>query len=233
MGFAGKERPQKNLEDPLGVEEEKPDTKPDIEALIPPVFVSELTPAPALPIKRGRGRPKDTPEIKELKRQQAFAKQVAKETLGTLAAAYGIHAPDTSKQLSEAQRKGILDAAADVIATRLLPKSIAVWEQALDGGNVDVASRVIEGMAILAYIQSWKKPAEPGDEASLEVEFERYRATLTRKLDTFTPAVSVEAESVAPRESSPGEPSRAEGMEPKDGEVVATADPLDSSGGNA
>lgn len=112
---------------------------------------------------------------KALKAQVTLARSVANSAINKLLKEYDLtpRAKEAVKRklLNEADRLNLIDQGRDLIITRLFPKALAVWEAALDEGNVDVATRVIEGMAVIEAIKGFAKPADNG---GAEI-FEQYR----------------------------------------------------------
>jgi len=117
-------------------------------------------------------RPALTEEEKLLREQQKLARTAADTAIKTLATSYGLRPEEKRALLKHTDRLHLTEQAADVILTRLVPKALAVWETALDSGNVDVATRVIEGAALLGFISEWKKPA-PAEAQTLDFELVR------------------------------------------------------------
>lgn len=154
-----------------------------------------------------------TPEEIALKEAAKVAKKAADGAISTLAASYGLVPAEKRALLRQADRLHLTEQAAEVVLTRLVPKALAVWEQALDSGNVDVATRVLEGAAIVGRIMEWKKPAESSGDA---FDFELVRERIIGRVTAG-----------ATREDSPG------GGEPTPGAYPAiTAEVIRSGSGS-
>lgn len=144
---------------------------------------------------------------KALKAQTALARRVADSAIKKLLEEYDLSpradgAKPRRQLLSAAERQGLIDAGRDIIITRLFPKALAVWEAALDSGNIDVATRVIEGMAIIASISGFAKPSDlPADASSADI-FERYREIVIKERVT-QPATPTPEASAADADSAP------------------------------
>lgn len=89
------------------------------------------------------------------KEAEARAKLIAAERLTSgasiaeLARSYGVGTARIKKALTLAERAGFYEAVEEIIFTRLLPKSLAVYELQLDRGNADVARDVLFGTGAL------------------------------------------------------------------------------------
>lgn len=98
---------------------------------------------------RKRRRPKlKSKEEQALRGEMILARKLAGERVADIARDFGITRQTAYKSIEQAKREGIFEGARDFISLRLLPKALAVYDQALDEMDVEVARDVLQGLGL-------------------------------------------------------------------------------------
>lgn len=147
--------------------------------------------------KRRVGRPRLSQQEKELRAAALLAKKMAGKTLNQAAKELKMSLTNAKRALSDDIVKSILTNATDYLSGTLLPKAIAVYEQALEDGNIDVATRVLEGAGLVG-----KQAGVNIQVQTPEIEsFEAFRVQLIRKRQEENQQQRIQAEDVPPSEA--------------------------------
>lgn len=146
---------------------------------------------PVTEFKRKRGRPRLTPQEKEARAAALLAKRISGKTLREAAEDLNITLRTAQKALSGDMVRGILGNASSYLTGSLIPKALAVYEAALDDGNVDVATQVLEGAGLIGKASQQLNINVSAPEDSLEAF--RFRLIRQRQLRGDLPVVEAEA----------------------------------------
>ena len=96
-------------------------------------------------------------------------------SISELAQKYRLNPTTVQDILTQTRKSEVFQQAQTAIIQDLLPKALAVYSQALDNGDVDVASKVIEGLGILS--RENRLVVTPGRPSE---SFEEWRMSLTK-----------------------------------------------------
>jgi DNA-binding CsgD family transcriptional regulator len=112
-----------------------------------------------------------------LRDKQILALRLAQTPISEIQKRFGISRMTVYRSLTMAQRRAFQDHAIDAIIEDLLPKALAAYDIALDAGDTEVATKVIEGLGILGKHVTVATTPQGG---TVET-FEEYRARIVRR----------------------------------------------------
>lgn len=92
------------------------------------------------------------PRERALRGQLILARKLSGERVADIAKDFRISLDTAYKALDETFASGITAQAKDFVSTRLLPKALAVYDQALDEMNVEVARDVLQGLGLTGRV---------------------------------------------------------------------------------
>jgi hypothetical protein len=177
----------------------------------------EVTAPPAK--KPRRPRPlKGT--MRETRGALMLQRQLANHRIAEIQAEFRVSKATVSRAIAEAKRQGYLEKARDFLSEGLVPLALAAYEEALLHGDlltkVDVANKVLDGLGITGKHATVTVGAGGDD-----VNFEQWRATVTKVSRTGHALAAGPAEDAASAESTV-----------VDGEVTRPAETRASGDGN-
>jgi hypothetical protein len=162
-----------------------------------------------------------TPDEHGARQGAVLAKRVVGKSIPTISKEMNMSTLQVRKELGEAQRKGLHSKAVDFITEELMPKALAVYAVALENGDTEIATKVLEGLGILGkngQVGILMSSADGSD-----MSFEKWRLSVTKQVQNGQQAGSASgvAEGVAeggPRGSALDGEIIAEGVGEADGE---------------
>jgi hypothetical protein len=155
----------------------------------------ETPPTPSRPPLDRRGRKKGgnrngnarlSPEERKLRGEMIVAKRLAGKRMGEIADEFRISEATAYRALNEATRSGLLEKARDFVGTVLLPKALAVYEQALDNMDVEVARDVLQGLGITG------RRVQVETKHTVSEDFDAWRLKKASKLGLIVDAETVQ-----------------------------------------
>jgi hypothetical protein len=109
-----------------------------------------------------------------------MARRLTGHYLTEIAKEFQASTEEVKESLQEARRKALHTKALDFITNQLMPKALAVYAAALDGGDVEVATKVLEGLGVLGA-KGQVNLLMGGGDGSAET-FESWRLRVTRNV---------------------------------------------------
>lgn len=119
------------------------------------------------------------PEQRAAQAALMVAHRLTGKTIGEIQETFGCSRSKVHRMLRHATREELWQQAHATILEQLLPKALAVYDRALDKGNVEVAHDVLFGLGVL---QKNPRPLPEADgSAEPEETFEVWRARILRR----------------------------------------------------
>jgi hypothetical protein len=176
-----------------------------------------IAPRPAKKPRRPRPLKK---EMRDTRGALMLQRQLANRRIDEIKAEFRVSAATVHRAIAEAKRQGYLEKARDFLSEGLVPLALAAYEEALLHGDlltkVDVANKVLDGLGITGK-HATVTVGGGGD----DVNFEQWRATVTKVSRTGHALAAGPAEDAADPESTV-----------VDGEVAQPAETRASGDGN-
>ncbi len=140
--------------------------------------------------RKPRGhRPHLKPEEREARNALMLSDKLHGIKLVDIAASFHIAVDTVEKGISKAKMSGALELAKGYVAQTLMPKALNVFNLALDQGDVDVATKVLEGCGVIGRQGGLRVEVEDGGGEG----FTDYRLRIIRaqqQADQQTPAAT-------------------------------------------
>jgi hypothetical protein len=89
------------------------------------------------------------PDERDARAAAMLARRLAGDWKGEIAQAFQLTMAEVNNELDYARRKALHTRALDFITVTLMPKALGVYAAALEEGNVEVATKVLEGLGVI------------------------------------------------------------------------------------
>jgi hypothetical protein len=149
------------------------------------------------------------PDERDARAAAMLARRLAGDWKGEIAQAFQLTMAEVNNELDYARRKALHTRALDFITVTLMPKALGVYAAALEEGNVEVATKVLEGLGVIGKQGGISLTMSSGDNTG--DSFEAWRLKISRAATEGPTAPAVEMEVQRGGSQSAGATRRPEG----------------------
>lgn len=113
-----------------------------------------------------------------MRAEMVLARKITGQKMEEIAAEFNISRATAYRALSQARREGMYEQAKDWVMTRLLPKALAVYDNALDNMDTEIARDVLQGLGIVGrHVHIVTKQVDPAE------DFDEWRLKKAKAID--------------------------------------------------